>query len=99
MWIWRPTRTTRSGTARSAADYCRTGQAGELSTERPAVASLGSIATRPSYSFSTTSPHALRPGIVEPVADGQYEVVGERICERSYEAAARRADDSLALAG
>jgi hypothetical protein len=26
-------------------------------------------------------------GIAEPVADGDYEIVGERICERSYEAA------------
>ena len=26
-------------------------------------------------------------GLPEPVADGQYEIVGERICERSYEAA------------
>ena len=26
-------------------------------------------------------------GILEPVADGQYEIVGERICERSYETA------------
>ena len=26
-------------------------------------------------------------GLAEPVADGQYEVVGNRICERSYEAA------------
>ena len=26
-------------------------------------------------------------GHTEPVADGQYEIVGERICERSYEGA------------
>lgn len=27
-------------------------------------------------------------GISEPVADGHYEIVGEQICERSYEAGA-----------